>query len=693
MSKKKIKFEDLAQYRHVKLLSKLEKQASMAYRIVVSSIIKAIKKNLRADKLAKSDDKFDEGWTEWVPSIEIDLNEVIGKVVDRQFQALRWVLLGDYAGKEAKEIANELGLVGKVVPGIIPGAYLQSIDAQREHFSDTLDEDPAELSRKLLKASLDKIVVRSEGFVGQAINQLKLNLMETVDRLANEKNFKSYNRAMKETHNSSESDALETASERVSAAINAKLLTEELEKTADKFASKMDTVVTSEAGYASSVGAHQSLIEIYGAKDDSVKVAWIMMEDEKTCSFCSGLSKNPDGSYKIYSLKDIKPAGYNYGKKKNEWKITAGKAHPNCYTSDMSVLTNEGWKLWPEVKGSELFLSINLDTGDAEWVNAKKIIKEEYCGTIEHRYNLNADFTVTPNHSHVIRTTKNNKWRLVEGKDLPNTSSFLATIPNWTGSDQEKIIIAGESFNSLDFCKFLGIYISEGNTTISGNRAEIKISQEKYYDEFVSVAEKLFTKLWKGKKAFYIPLSDRPELAKWFHSLGKSWEKYIPTEIKSLNKDCLEAFLKYYALGDGSIRKNRMLPGQKKPTFSVMHFTSSHKLMSDLCEIIMKCGRRPSFSLQKAKLVKHRNGTYMTKHACWRINEGIKQAYSTSLKKEEIFYEGTIHDVELEKNNTLVVSRNGKVVVSGNCRCEIVYIPKGFELDPEGSIRPIKRPQ
>jgi len=686
---KKIKSNELAQYRHALFLKKVSEQSSMAYKIIIDSIIKKIKKNLRAEKLAKSDE-LDEGWTEWVPSVEIDLNDVIGKVIDRQFQALRWILLGDYAGKEARDIAKELGLVGKVVPGIIPAAYLQSIDAQREHFQDTIGEDPAELSRQIVKASLDKIVTRSEGFIGQSINQIKLNLMEVVDKLATENNIKNQTKAMKAAHNDP-STGLKEISEDLSAMLNVKKIESELREVTDKMQNKVETLVDSETGYASAAGSHQTLVEVYGAKDDNIKCAWIMMEDEKTCSWCHDASKNPDGSYKIYSLKDVKPAGYNYGKKKSEWKITAGKSHPRCYTSDMSVFTNEGWKLWPEINGNEIFLSVNLDTGNAEWVKAKKLIREEYCGIIEHRYSLNADFNTTPNHSHVIRTVKKQQWRLVDGKNLPKSASFLASIPNWSGASQDNITIAGETFNTIDFCRFLGIYISEGNTIIRKKSAQIKITQEKYYDEFVSVAERLFNKIWKGEKAFYIPLTNKPELAKWFSSLGKSWEKHIPIEIKNLNKEYLEELLKYIALGDGSIRKNRMLPGQKKETYSVLHYTSSYKLMSDLCEIILKCGRRPSFSLQEAKIVQHKNGLYMTKHPCWRIVEGIHQAYSGAVKKIDVFYNGYIHDVELEKNHTLIVSRNGKVVVSGNCRCELVYIPKGFEIDPEGSIRPIKK--
>ena len=46
-------------------------------------------------------------------------------------------------------------------------------------------------------------------------------------------------------------------------------------------------------------------------------------------------------------------------------------------------------------------------------------------------------------------------------------------------------------------------------------------------------------------------------------------------------------------------------------------------------------------------------------------------------------YEGFICDVELEKYHTLFIRRNGKVCISGNCRCDLRYIPKGYVWDDE----------
>ncbi len=47
------------------------------------------------------------------------------------------------------------------------------------------------------------------------------------------------------------------------------------------------------------------------------------------------------------------------------------------------------------------------------------------------------------------------------------------------------------------------------------------------------------------------------------------------------------------------------------------------------------------------------------------------------------YYDGIVYDVELEKNHTLFVRRNGKISISGNCRCTPEIIPEGYVWDDD----------
>jgi len=63
--------------------------------------------------------------------------------------------------------------------------------------------------------------------------------------------------------------------------------------------------------------------------------------------------------------------------------------------------------------------------------------------------------------------------------------------------------------------------------------------------------------------------------------LGKSYEKYIPTELKNQHKDHLQLLLKWFHIGDGRTVGKYM----KSDIFS-----TSEKLINDLFEILIKSG-------------------------------------------------------------------------------------------------------
>lgn len=333
-----IKFTELAQYQHVKFLKNLEKQARLSYNHVMREMLKAVKKSLRAQKLAKSDDfdnsKLGRGWTEEVPTIELDLEATVGKVVDDYLKALDWVMLGDYASPESKKMAKKLGMVGKVTPGLVPSAYLQSIDSHRQHHMEVLQETPAELPPNLLKESMRRIVKRTERFLKQTYQQIRNNTIQLVDRVVQTKNLNNLNEVFKEAHDNEPAvggeEAVEQASKGLDDNVSTRAIAREFNKMAESFENKWQTVAQTEISTSSALGTHQSMYEIYGNSDDGVRVVWIEMEDERVCQFCKKASKKPDGTFKYYKLSDFKPSGANYGRKRSDWVLTIPPAHPRC---------------------------------------------------------------------------------------------------------------------------------------------------------------------------------------------------------------------------------------------------------------------------------------------------------------------------------------------------------------------------
>ena len=90
------------------------------------------------------------------------------------------------------------------------------------------------------------------------------------------------------------------------------------------------------------------------------------------------------------------------------------------------------------------------------------------------------------------------------------------------------------------------------------------------------------------------------EFGEYLIKFGKAQEKYIPKEIKELEKKYLWKFLEAFVSCDGHIRPEKDFKEYKsRPEY--VFYTSSKKMADDIGEIILKCGYHPSFYLQKSK--------------------------------------------------------------------------------------------
>jgi len=387
---------------------------------------------------------------------------------------------------------------------------------------------------------------------------------------------------------------------------------------------------------------------------------------------------------RVFKLKDLIANGNNIGLKVAEWKPIVGSTHPHCFDDQTEVLTNNGFKFFKDLDKSEQFLSVDLSTGEGEYVYATHWIDQEYNGSMIHRHHKNIDMITSPNHTHVIRTNANKKWRLVDEDLLPIASQFLTYIPQWTGKD-ELIEFDGITFNTLDFCEFMGFYISEGShINYKGEwRIQIAQSKEKHYEDIADVCQRIFGRVTRSKNYLQVTgLTKFPEL--WqFLNLGHSHEKFIPSLIRNLPPIYLEKFLDAFRKGDGSIIRGRQWGGYQCKDSRVF-YTSSKILADHLGELILKIGKRPSFTTREVETIydPKREQSYTQKHPMIIVNELTSQSCSLSHTQLDVVdYSGRIYDVTLEKNHTLVVRRKGKVWISGNCRCDLRVTFRGQVWD------------
>lgn len=328
---KKLTFSNLPHQEHADLLDDLEAMADEAYTMISNAMVAEVLKILKKEKLSKSD--LPRGWTGEVPKIEVNFDELLSSTIGKYLDALKYILLGKLAGKDAVAAAKLIGVDGKVIPGIVQGAYLDSVDTQRVYGEKLTGDEPGTIQKELLKETAEQLQNRTSRFMNESLMRLQNRIIAAVELEAQKVN----------------NDNLEAVidDEKTSDKMPKSPLEDALEEAAESHRTDWGRLVNASISVASAVGTHQAVQEIYARDDDDVRVAWVAMRDEKTCQFCKNASRNPDGSFKLYRMSDFMPAGYNYSRKRAEWKLCIPPGHPNCrcsliYKPRGFEITNDG---------------------------------------------------------------------------------------------------------------------------------------------------------------------------------------------------------------------------------------------------------------------------------------------------------------------------------------------------------------
>ncbi|MCT4142996.1 hypothetical protein HZP66_02000 [Elizabethkingia anophelis] len=414
-----------------------------------------------------------------------------------------------------------------------------------------------------------------------------------------------------------------------------------------------------------------------------------------------GQKINLSPSHKHYDMCDELKGSYP---KDFDWH----KWHTNCYSYDMEVFTENGWQKMSEVKTDDKVWSMNPETKELELVKVVATIKKHYKGEMIHFNNAFLSLLVTPDHKMVYEKLSGKKRDIKSfaddklAKDFNKHSGALYRTAEWSQSDIDFIKIGDIAYKFDDYCEFMAYWISEGSLQRNSGVFLAQKDNEKNLgtrSKMISVIRRLGFKPSENESgiSFY-----NNSFNLYLKQFGKSLEKFIPEEIKNASSRQINIFLDAYSITDGSITRPNAFKGNRGTDFipkrlARIFYTSSERLKSDLSELIMKVGNRPSISITGKKGTLHHfpNGEYKTKNDAYKVSEAFSKT-SSVFDKELVPYDDFVYDIELERNHTLYVMRNGKAVWGSNCMCFRTMIMKseselikelnaGHNLPPESS--------
>ena len=379
-----------------------------------------------------------------------------------------------------------------------------------------------------------------------------------------------------------------------------------------------------------------------------------------------------------------------------------------CYDSDTQCYTKRGWLKYDEIKQDDMVLSVNPITQELEWAEINEIIVRDLLPDerMYHFHKSHLDIMVTSGHRMFCfdRSTNNlvtKNGDLVKSEDIISRYYIPRSGYKWRGKETKFFIlpaINGKRYAQPcykdaikipmdDWLDFFGLWLADGycrhTLNSQGNyRKTIGIKQAATNGDRIREALDKLPFVYKEKIDNYGRKNDcinfeinNEQLWSYLLQFGKSYEKYVPDEIKGLSSRQLKLFIDAYHDGDGSSEEKG----------AVIYRTTSKRLICDVQEVLLKLGYLSHVTLSK----------YITDNGTERTVYLIRTSTNGSIFDRMFFpanksgqcavnYDGVVWCLNLKKNGVFLLRRNGKEFFCGNCATDFVL--HSLELIPNGSL-------
>ncbi len=384
-----------------------------------------------------------------------------------------------------------------------------------------------------------------------------------------------------------------------------------------------------------------------------------------------------------------------------------------CYDAATEVLTDDGWKAWPDVDGSETFATVNPKDGSLEYQRATEHFVGDYDGPMYRVASEQIDLLVTPNHRMWVKRydTQANKrgeepYKIAVASDIAGKRVAYQKTAIWHGEEDGRVTVpgtkrvwqasnrertterhyVGSDFPLREFARFLGHWLAEGS--INGH--QICIAQNRGPQQDV-IAQNIRD---MGLPAYQVatgPGAVRTQNVALRDSLAsgcgtRAHEKRIPRYVHDWGPSILREFLEAYVDGDGSRRKDGR--------HSVI-YTASRRMADDLQVLAIKAGWSANIRVDdrtgleriipSGQRFRNARPSYIVSLVKTRTHPLVNHNGAKSDSWEH--YRGRVYCVKVP-NGLLFVRRNGKPVVSGNTH-ELVRHRAGSAFSQE-SLRYVR---
>ena len=320
---------------------------------------------------------------------------------------------------------------------------------------------------------------------------------------------------------------------------------------------------------------------------------------------------------------------------------------PECYSEDTEILTNSGWKLFSDLNEFDNVAQFN-DNNTVEFVKPLNITKHYTKDSLINFSDGNnrMDILVTKNHKMVLQ--RKGEIKLLDAQNV-NHNSYDYYLRSGK-------IIGGHKRHVTPFEKFLIAYQADGSRPSPAHTGSRSGYLQAYFNLVKDRKKDRLKAILDESKLEYsvVNLKNRPEGYQRFYVNVKPdllTKKFDWINLSDVSENWCIEFIEELCQWDGSTYGDRL------------KYDTTEKFNAD---VVQSLATLAGYGCTISVLHDKRKESYKDVYSLTILKK--KNTISGQcVNKTEVPYEGYVYCVEVPSNK-IIVRRNNKVLVCGNCR-------------------------
>jgi thymidylate synthase (FAD) len=334
--------------------------------------------------------------------------------------------------------------------------------------------------------------------------------------------------------------------------------------------------------------------------------------------------------------------------------LAGNRGHYGCYDEETEVLTSSGWVKWADVQFWHNLAAFDLNTQEIKFEAPKALQKYQHTGQVYRLVGQKLDTVVTLDHRMVVkRRYKDGSWT---GAYFENAADVIGKPRRYLKSGllselERKSWQNPWNIPAKKFAMLVGFFVGDGMKPRPANQIRFRLRIKRKIDFLYSLG---ITIEQKAGDRYTI---DLPHIGQWF--LDKCYdatgEKCLPDGYLTLKSEEVEGLLEGLRHSDGNtLETNWRYAG------------TSIKLLDQIQALLHVNNLSGTWSLAHQPNEIHKAGYYL--HVSNRNSPRVEISANRSASYLESIenYDGFVYCATVS-TGALIVRRNRKVIVSGNC--------------------------